>query len=1278
MTAVYQLFNNYNFQNLRRIQLKLGEDQPDQYFSNDINLIPGVTIEKYSKLTQVYFQDLTPSGQTSNSAAINTVAGLIWIEWITEEEKRHSFSVKPFTRDSSTLVITALGQTRDTDDETEIKSIFSALSSRPVSENLFTLPEANIIIDKLIEKIKSINNSNKKAIVNNNILFNNQVIVNKGVEAKISSIEKGSIDLRDNEQIVVGKIAYSDSGITVRFIPSGNTSVEVKVYTSPPISEYLSLYNALSSLTLVPGSALEIGAIPLPLEACNVKIEKSEFDKAYIDWGQEIKGWIPKIDSCANEIAYIAREAEGFSEFADNVMNIRNAAKALNTTEAWNSKSSIDNILEKYKELVDLISSNDLWKRASADGGHSCETAIKCFTDVMVRRPCLEKETPVENNPAPPTPGEESTEGTTPKCMEVSPERWGVRFRYRDAGGSCSPINSSSDSDIRFDLDAAQQRWPGHTYDWFLMLLPAMRSVIPNSGGMDTPNAMPGLQFQIKSNIAKHRLPGFQPIYQHLGVDTVLVTLVGTFTGDGGLGAKYGNFQEYSGYGTGVNRDVSVNGENEVLPDTRKNENGVSYGALTDSGALGINTISPQYQPWDKREPVSAGFEIGNPMSGHPIVESTNNRVETLMSYNSQTGERVPGLDIKNSRGVSTMEQNLMGAGMFMRDGCPWTCDTADNYQGYREESRGDYAAGYQDALNPDVTNTHSLLEIASYLDSYHEFSSFYKFAVLEGRELEVEINLRRNRDMMQPMPNSFLQYGREATGVGLRNDANGNPSFKGLVKQMEVFHAKSDRTWYTIQIELTDYGMLGQEPLNLTNDLTEAAAAALADQRSALEVNEEAVSESASANLECTNRLRLKSIRFDRGNYRYYISLDSLEGFKIPFVAKQELTEKAEYMSKRETYFFIKSSVSNMRRFERGLIVAYIRQCLNNAKPLGSRPDNLDEGSYTKLTDILLGGAEWGYHNSGWVVKSSNNNREYKNPSSLNLILNQSTGTDFLNALLIYLTKVDINTTSLCEMGGESIDNTTDTSNTSNNQEAAPSSSITSPASPPASRTSTSNSSNTTSNSSNTTSNSSNTTSNSSNTTSNSSNTTSNSSNTNNSGASTSSSDNLTLISDIIRNTRTTRRQALDGFDLFTSVFRGINLNSPSPELPVDNNRYVSLIVNGPNSIGYDRQSGWLIQGTGSNATAINPNNYNASFYKNTFRGGNVNQIKGGLRELLRYIQFITRDRRLSNNIINFSSRLNTSNRNLSSAPAQNINTDSSSLSTNNNNTNRGVTPNH
>jgi len=167
-------------------------------------------------------------------------------------------------------------------------------------------------------------------------------------------------------------------------------------------------------------------------------------------------------------------------------------------------------------------------------------------------------------------------------------------------------------------------------------------------------------------------------------------------------------------------------------------------------------------------------------------------------------------------------------------------------------------------------------------------------------------------------------------------------------------------------------------------------------------------------------------------------------------------------------------------------------------------------------------------------------------------------------------------------------------------------------------------------------------------------------------------------LISDIIRNTRTTRRQALDGFDLFTSVFRGINLNSPSPELPVDNNRYVSLIVNGPNSIGYDRQSGWLIQGTGSNATAINPNNYNASFYKNTFRGGNVNQIKGGLRELLRYIQFITRDRRLSNNIINFSSRLNTSNRNLSSAPAQNINTDSSSLSTNNNNTNRGVTPNH
>lgn len=69
---------------------------------------------------------------------------------------------------------------------------------------------------------------------------------------------------------------------------------------------------------------------------------------------------------------------------------------------------------------------------------------------------------------------------------------------------------------------------------WYLTLLPAMRTALPLQGGYDTPQAMPGLSIRAGSNLAKHRTVGFQPIYQHLGVDSVLITMVGLFTGGDG------------------------------------------------------------------------------------------------------------------------------------------------------------------------------------------------------------------------------------------------------------------------------------------------------------------------------------------------------------------------------------------------------------------------------------------------------------------------------------------------------------------------------------------------------------------------------------------------------------------------------------------------------------------------------------------------------------------------------------------------------------------------
>lgn len=139
----------------------------------------------------------------------------------------------------------------------------------------------------------------------------------------------------------------------------------------------------------------------------------------------------------------------------------------------------------------------------------------------------------------PPVPNTEPSLPPTPvaedPCPTPNEEKWGVRFRYKVGpnANACLPDQSSREG------QATGPTYTTHTTtyeerDWFLTLLPAMKSVFP--GQLDVPNAMPGLQFRVTSNIAKHRVPGFQPIYQHLGVESTYITMVGTFTGDGGLG----------------------------------------------------------------------------------------------------------------------------------------------------------------------------------------------------------------------------------------------------------------------------------------------------------------------------------------------------------------------------------------------------------------------------------------------------------------------------------------------------------------------------------------------------------------------------------------------------------------------------------------------------------------------------------------------------------------------------------------------------------------------
>jgi hypothetical protein len=265
----------------------------------------------------------------------------------------------------------------------------------------------------------------------------------------------------------------------------------------------------------------------------------------------------------------------------------------------------------------------------------SDEVSIPLDSDVPVLTPC-----PVSSSDT------SSPSSSATESREIAP--WGVKFKYN----SESPLLQRSPS-------PNSPIFPNYcSKTWSLSLLPAMQSNVRYGGGVDVPGALPGLSFRAIPAIARHKVPGFQPVYQHMGIDSVTVTMVGCFTGADGEG-----------------------------------------------------------------ENVRAAFDNTN--------------------------------------------VSLLGS----------------NSRDRRAELRK--------------------------LDSYKSFQEFYRIAVQEGRELTVEINLKHS--------NRF--EGRNSTPpTGLRN-SQGNPEFKGLVKRLETYYARSDRTWYTLDIELTDYKLVSNNPINLLPD---------------------------------------------------------------------------------------------------------------------------------------------------------------------------------------------------------------------------------------------------------------------------------------------------------------------------------------------------------------------------------------------------------------------------------------------------------------------------
>lgn len=233
--------------------------------------------------------------------------------------------------------------------------------------------------------------------------------------------------------------------------------------------------------------------------------------------------------------------------------------------------------------------------------------------------------------------------------------------------------------------------------DFYFQLLPAIKSNMPVSGGSDVPGAMPGIQFRIENNIVKHKIPGFSPVYQPMGIDSIKCTLVGMFTGNDGV-------------------DVSA-----------------SYSDDINAGLL-----APQTE-------LSSLFSSKTNTNPTPI--SSTNNIDSS------------GLPIPST----------------------------------------------------SKANTASDIAVLSE-DAFRGAQDFYNEIVISGREVEVELNLRKSSG---PYPGG--------TAGPFRDAETGNPKFKALIKRLDLYYVRRDRCWFILDLEITDAGLIGKECINLTNIIEEA-----------------------------------------------------------------------------------------------------------------------------------------------------------------------------------------------------------------------------------------------------------------------------------------------------------------------------------------------------------------------------------------------------------------------------------------------------------------------
>lgn len=193
---------------------------------------------------------------------------------------------------------------------------------------------------------------------------------------------------------------------------------------------------------------------------------------------------------------------------------------------------------------------------------------------------------------------------------------WGIRFSYTksvSASNYIDGLNNENNSRANRTLTHDNQTREPNSFietssslnnkivnekrDFYFQLLPAIKSNLPVSAGTDAPGALPGVQFRIENNIVKHRIPGFAPIYQPLGIDSIKCTLIGMFTGNDGkdISSAYSDDlntglllpNKNSAFGNRNLDNRFIDGTNTPIPSESKSNTSTNVAVLSEDAFRG-------------------------------------------------------------------------------------------------------------------------------------------------------------------------------------------------------------------------------------------------------------------------------------------------------------------------------------------------------------------------------------------------------------------------------------------------------------------------------------------------------------------------------------------------------------------------------------------------------------------------------------------------------------------------------------------------------------------